>query len=142
MTAHLGRGRSFSFANLNDQTGKANQYQTKLKQLCVCNHWRHLPSSGKCRPPTVYGSALPAPFGAALFYHENLSLSIFPLPAAPGPLDHRRAKKAALSHLTKRLADVYNENRKGAADKRSAFTEQFHCEMTARTRGGHFRLQS
>jgi len=28
-----GKGRSFSLANLNNQTSKTNQYQTKLKQL-------------------------------------------------------------------------------------------------------------
>nr|DAJ19919.1 MAG TPA: hypothetical protein [Siphoviridae sp. ctedi74]DAP42663.1 MAG TPA: hypothetical protein [Caudoviricetes sp.]DAQ15482.1 MAG TPA: hypothetical protein [Caudoviricetes sp.] len=47
MTAYLGRGRSFSFAHLENQSCNAYQYQRVSKKLTVSNHRHHLPS-GKC----------------------------------------------------------------------------------------------
>lgn len=72
----LGRGRSFSFANLENQSCNAKEYKRVSKKLTVCNHQHHLPSQGSAnRLP--YIAAPRAFFKAGLFYQKRRSVSIF-----------------------------------------------------------------
>lgn len=69
VTAWLGSlGRLLLFCNLNNQTGQADKYKTKLKQLIISYHTDHplpLGTGGKEGSPPVRGGSNRLPFLAA-----------------------------------------------------------------------------
>lgn len=69
------RGRSFSFADLDNQTCNAKEYKRVSKKLTVCNHRHHLPSQGSAnRLPYIAAPRVPS--GTCSFYQKRRLVSI------------------------------------------------------------------